>query len=412
MIRGKNIVCLAMSPWEGDYMKASVQIMSVLARKNRVIYVEYQFTYKDIITGALRSNGIPVKRILGINKRLRTIQLEDGAEIYVLTAPPIYPVNWMSPGKLHQFFVKRNARILRKAIQRSISSRDMHNPIVVNAFNPTYGLPLAEQLNEKLLLYYCYDEISHAKWCKKHGTGVEADFAAKADAIITTSEQLQENKRAYNEQCYLVKNGVNLELFQEAYAQKQQDQNTDKPLTIGYLGTIDDRLDYELLAHCIEQLPEAQFHFVGREIYPEGKERLKNYSNVTFFGGQTPDKLAGFVSKFDIGLIPFVSNGFTQSIYPLKINEYLAAGLPVVMTDFGKVDDFREIASITSKPDEFLDAIKALATHIQQPEAYAKATKERLAFAASNSWDNRAEELSEIINQVIAQKKTTFQKTY
>lgn len=412
MIQGKNIVCLAMSPWEGDYMKASVQIMSVLARQNQVMYVEYQFTYKDIITGALRGNGIPVKRILGINKRLRTIELEDGAKIHVLTAPPIYPVNWMSPGKLHQFFVNRNASILRKTIQKSVSSLDMHNPIMVNAFNPTYGLPLAGKLNEKLLLYYCYDEISHAKWCKKHGTGVEADFAAKADAIITTSEQLQQNKKAYNAACYLVKNGVNLELFQEAYAQKKQMDMSDKPLTIGYLGTIDDRLDYELLAHCIEQLPEAQFHFVGREIYPEGKERLKNYSNVTFFGGQTPDKLAGYVAKFDIGLIPFVSNGFTQSIYPLKINEYLAAGLPVVMTNFGKVDDFREIASVTSEPSEFLAAIKALAAHINQPEAYTKATQERLAFAASNSWDNRAEELSEVINQVITQKKTKYQKTY
>ncbi|WP_299455390.1 glycosyltransferase [uncultured Microscilla sp.] len=412
MIRGKNIVCLAMSPWEGDYMKASVQIMSVLARHNRVIYVEYQFTYKDIITGMLRGNGIPVKRILGINKRLRTIKLEDNTEINVLTAPPIYPVNWLPSGKIHHFFVKRNARILRKAIQRAVGSRDMHSPIVVNAFNPTYGLPLVGKLNEKLLLYYCYDEISHAKWCKKHGTGVEADFAAKADAIITTSAQLQQNKKVYNDQCFLVKNGVNLELFQQAYAQKQAADATDKPLTVGYLGTIDDRLDYELLAHCIEQLPDAQFHFVGREIYPQGKDRLKNYSNVTFFGAQSPDKLAGYVAKFDIGLIPFVSNGFTQSIYPLKINEYLAAGLPVVMTNFGQVDDFREIASITSQPDEFLVAIKQLAAHIKQPEAYTQATKERLAFAASNSWDNRAEELSEVINQIIARKKTEFQKTY
>ena len=412
MIQGKNIICLGLPAWEGDYMKAIVQILSVLARRNRVLYVEYQYTYKDLITGTIRKNDIPVNRILGFKKRLRTITIEDNSEVNVLTVPPVYPVNWLSDSKVYKILLKQNARKIKKSIRKAMDSLDMHNPLVINAFNPTYGLPLVNQFNEKLLLYYCYDEISHAKWCKKHGTAMEADFARQVDAIITTSDQLLATKKAYNDQCFLVKNGVNLELFQQAYTRKNQLDDKDKPLVVGYLGTIDDRIDYDLMEHCIKKSPQTQFHFVGRITYPQGKEKLQNYSNVHFLGAQSPDKLPDFVAQFDIGVIPFVSNGFTQSIYPLKINEYLAAGLPVITTNFGILDDFKEVVTIVSQADDFLNTIEQEAAQKNDPEANAKTKELRIAFAQSNSWENRAEELSQVIEQIIEQKETVPQKTY
>lgn len=410
MIQGKNIVCLGLPSWEGDYMKAIVQMLSVLAQHNKILYVEYQYTYKDVITGLIRKKGAPVKRILGINDRLRTIVLSDKTDIKVLTVPAIYPINWMSDGKMYRFFLKRNSQIIKKSIQKAVDELDMCNPLVINAFNPSYGLPLVGQLQEKLLLYYCYDEISHARWCKKHGTTTEAEFATKADAIVTTSEQLHQSKKAYNDQCFLVKNGVNLDLFQQALVKKKQQGKINKPLTVGYLGSIDDRLDYELLTYCIQQLPEVHYHFVGRVTYPQGKECLMNYSNVQFLGAQPPEKLPDFVAQFDIGIIPFVSNGFTQSIYPLKINEYLAAGLPVITTDFGKLRDFKEIATIVSQPEDFLEAIRQYQQGGKLDNI--EELNSRITFAQANSWENRAEELSQVIETVIEQKKTTFQKTY
>ncbi len=415
MIQGKNIVCLGFPAWEGDYMKAIVQLLSVLARHNRVLYVEYQYTYKDVAVGLAGRKNIPVKRITGFKPRLRSISLKDQqAKVNVLTVPAIYPVNWLPDGKTYQFFLRRNANTIKKAIQRAVASLDMHNPIVINAFNPAYGAPLVGELHEKLLLYYCYDEISHAKWCKKHGATMEAQFAAQVDAIVTTSEQLQISKKAYNEQCFLVKNGVNLSLFEQALAQKKMLQKSQQTATnsnfvVGYLGTIDDRLDYPLLAHCIQQAPNVTFQFVGRITYPEGQEQLEKYPNVQFLGAQPPEKLADFVAQFDLGVIPFVSNGFTKSIYPLKINEYLAAGLPVITTNFGKLGDFTEVATIVETPEAFLEAILYQQKQLPDDPTTIQAQKHRLAFAQSNSWEHRAEELSQIIEKIIDHKKTAFQ---
>lgn len=412
MIQGKNIVCLGFPSWDGDYMKAIVQILSVLARNNNVLYVDYQYTHKDMVMSMLGKGDAPVSRMLGFKKRLRTITVGEGAEVKILTLPPVYPINWLSPGKMYETLLKQSARTIKKAVRKTLRQLNIEDPIIINSFNPVYGLNLIDQFDEELLLYYCYDEISHAEWCKKHGPGMEARFAPKVDAVVTTSEQLRISKTTYNEQCFLVRNGVDLAIFEQAFIKKNERDAHDKDWVVGYLGTVDDRLDYDLLEHCIKASPNMQFHFVGRITHTHGKERLKHHSNVHFFGAQSPDKLPEFVSQFDVGVIPFVSNGFTRSIYPLKINEYLAAGLPVVTTNFSILDDFKEVVSIETQPKEFLDAILKEKELANNPHEYKQATKNRIAFAQSNSWENRAEELSQVIEKITTQKKTVSQKTY
>ncbi|HAS39964.1 MAG TPA: teichuronic acid biosynthesis glycosyltransferase tuaH [Microscillaceae bacterium] len=408
MIQGKNIICVGFPSWEGDYMKAIVQILSVLAQKNRVLYIDYQHTYKDLAMSVVGKNKAPLKRMLGLAKRCRTIRLANQTEVKVLTLPPVFPINWLPANKLYHWLLGWNSRQIRHSIQKTAEKLEMHNPLVINAFNPTYGIPLINRLEERLLLYYCYDEISHAEWCKKHGARMEAAFAPQADAVIATSEPLQTSKRRYNDQCFLVKNGVNVALFQQALGQRSQYQIKDKPQVVGYLGTVDDRLDYELLEFCIQKAPNLQFYFVGRVTYPSGKARLSAYDNVHFLGAKSPEQLPKQVAQFDVGIIPFVRNGFTENIYPLKINEYLAAGLPVVTTNFGQLADFQEIVTIASQSQDFLQAL-LLETHYPECDDEKQANiQKRVAFAQANSWESRAEELSQIIEEVIEQKKEEF----
>ena len=408
MIQGKNIICVGFPSWEGDYMKAIVQILSVLAQKNRVLYIDYQHTYKDLAMSVVGKNKAPLKRMLGLAKRCRTIRLANQTEVKVLTLPPVFPINWLPANKLYHWLLGWNSRQIRHSIQKTAEKLEMHNPLVINAFNPTYGIPLINRLEERLLLYYCYDEISHAEWCKKHGARMEAAFAPQADAVIATSEPLQTSKRRYNDQCFLVKNGVNVALFQQALGQRSQYQIKDKPQVVGYLGTVDDRLDYELLEFCIQKAPNLQFYFVGRVTYPSGKARLSAYDNVHFLGAKSPEQLPKQVAQFDVGIIPFVRNGFTENIYPLKINEYLAAGLPVVTTNFGQLADFQEVITIASQSQDFLQAL-LLETHYPECDDEKQANiQKRVAFAQANSWESRAEELSQIIEEVIEQKKEEF----
>ena len=82
MKTGKDIVCITMTTWEGDYMKTIVHMMTQLAKNHRVLFVDYPFTVKDVASTILGKSKAPVKRMLGINDRLRTLEANENEEIY------------------------------------------------------------------------------------------------------------------------------------------------------------------------------------------------------------------------------------------------------------------------------------------------------------------------------------------
>lgn len=389
MIKQQDIICVGLPNWEGDYMKTIVEMMSVLARHNRVLYVDYEYTYKDVFTAFLKKNNVPIKRIIGLENRLRCLMLKDNSEIHVLTPPAVLPVNWIKAEGIYRSLQHLNAQRVKKAIIKAKRRLGFQNPLVINAFNPFYGLPLLGQLGEALNIYYCYDEISAAHWCKTHGADLEVEFMEAVDVVITSSEGLYEKKKVFNPNTYLVKNGVNFELFHQAY-------QTLKPYsdrkTIGYIGSLDDRIDYDLLEYCIWRSPEYDYVFLGRINSEAGKASLAKYPNVKLLGSKSPTELPEYLRKFDLGIIPFVKNEFTKGIYPLKINEYLAAGIPVVATNFAPMSDFEDIITLADDPEVFLQSI-----HWELQINDAEKTALRIQTARSNAWESRAEQLSDIL---------------
>jgi glycosyltransferase involved in cell wall biosynthesis len=405
MIEGKNIICVGFPSWEGDYMKTIVQVLSVLALKNNVLYVDYQHTYKDVVFGFLGKNKAPVKNILGFQKRLNKIDLANGASVQVFTPPPVVPINWMESPGWYERILKLNARKISLAIQEAINELHFYNPIVINAFNPSYGLYLQGDFNEKLLLYYCYDEIGEADWCKKHGARLEEKFIPKVDGVITTSPELQRKKKIMNQNCHLVPNGVDFKHFYHPdQLKKTLHASPNANIQVGYLGSVDNRLDYDLLDKVIKKLPNWHFTFVGRITDESGKQKLSGYSNVSFLGAKPYEKLPDYLYQFDIGIIPFVKNEFTKGILPLKINEYLAAGIPVVTTDFADLKDFGNNIAIANTPESFAQKLKEELENNSEEKIYL-----RVAMAQENSWENRVQQLSHIIQKLLLEKKKNRQ---
>lgn len=101
------------------------------------------------------------------------------------------------------------------------------------------------------------------------------------------------------------------------------------------------------------------------------------------------------MKNYDVGLIPFVKNEFTKGVYPLKINEYLAAGMAVVMTDFVDLQDFNESCRIPNDPEEFTLAV---GQYIHEDSFEQKLN--RASIAAQNSWEYRTEAIYKIINKL------------
>ena len=394
-----GIICVGQTTWEGGpFQKAVVQLMTELSARHRVLFVNYPYTVKDLAQGLLGRAEVPVRNLLRPDESLDKKQLANGSETHTWQPPAMLPVNWL-PDALHDRLVTWNANRLVKGLRKVMHRLGIERPLVINAFNPVFGLAMLHRLNECATVYYCFDEITLSPWMSRHGGRYERAYLPRVDAVITTSETLRRAKEPLQPNAYCVKNGVNFDLFN--HAQHRTTQPSARPV-IGYLGTADDRVDLPLVEHCVKTMPDVDFVFVGSVNEPAITRQLTAYPNVRFEPSRPVYELPPLLARMNAAMIPFVCNPHTYTIYPLKINEYLAAGLPVVATPFSLLDDFAGVVELAATPTAFATALRTALTDTG-PERVA----ERVTMARGNSWARRSEEFETILHQLVRHPAST-----
>jgi glycosyltransferase involved in cell wall biosynthesis len=239
-----------------------------------------------------------------------------------------------------------------------------------------------------------------------HPSELAADkkLCTLADAVITSSDYLKAHKVAWNKATYVVKNGVDMNLFK--HRSKKQELNPKKQQIVGYVGTLDFRFDIALIAYAAEKLPHIIFEFTGHISYPKIIKALDHYENVRFKTAIAAHEVPEYLLRFDLGIVPYRLLAVNKNIYPLKINEYLAVGLPVVMTRFAELPEFSAFVAVSSTKDEFVQKIK------HELQALDQVTIEkRIAFASQNSWEQRALLFGATLEAVYKEKLTLKNRT-
>ena len=392
-----SIICVGQTTWEGDFQKAIVQLMCELSVRHRVLYVNYQHTAKDLLMGALgRQADVPVAALLGQTDALTTKPGKAGSEVYVWQPPVMLPINFLPPA-FHDPLLTVNVGRLVRPLRRQIKQLGFKKPLVINGMHPVLGTAMLGQLGEVGTVYYCFDEITLSPWMRQHGGRYEADYMRRVDAVVATSDALAEAKRAVQPQTFCVKNGVDFPLFNRAW--QLAAQNPPRQPVVGYLGTADDRVDIDIVEHCARIMPDVTFQFVGEIKEPALSQRLGTLPNVVFTPPHKPEQLPPLLANFSAGMIPFVCNAHTKTIYPLKINEYLAAGLPVVATPFSNLTDFAGIVTLADTPGAFTHALRLALTDNAPARIEA-----RIDMARANSWANRATAFEAVFETIFAQK--------
>jgi teichuronic acid biosynthesis glycosyltransferase TuaH len=391
MLQGENIICIANTSWFGNYAKSTVQIMERLAKHNNVLFVEYHYTVKDIIATWFGKQNAPVKRLLGI-KSLMEIDTNAGTKIFNLVPPAGLPVYFLKNEKIFNVLFRFNTYIYRKALQKVIRKLNFQHPVIITAYNPFYGLSMQKRFGEKTDIYYCYDGVESGFFGKRI-FNVEEKYSRSADAIITTSDYLNNVKLKLNPNSFVVKNGVDFPLFSK-YAKKEI--YTRERKKVGFIGSLDPRFDIETVEYTVRKLSHFDFEFTGDMRNETMKNRLRTYPNVLFFDPVKPDDVPELLAKYDIGIIPYIVNEVNKNIYPLKINEYLAVGVPVVMTPFANLPEFENIVSVSTDKEDFCAKLI-----FETKNDTVKKLNKRIVFASDNSWDARTESLSQIIEKFI-----------
>ncbi len=401
-----DIIIVALSRWDGKYSSTVLSLAKVFARTNRVFYVDNPFTLKDVITG-LKSKQI-VRRLgaLLLGKNIFLRPLSDMPNFVAVTPRPTIPVNWLPKGKLFSRLAAINDRIVFSAIKKTIEHHGIKDFIYLNSFNPLYGNSFPDEFRPTLSIYHCVDDIRESPYVSRHGPWLEEIAINKAGLTITTSTELKRLKSCFTRNVFVVPNAANVTLFQKALQQplpvpeEMQSLPEGKEVVV-YIGNICHRLNYELLTALADRFPERILLMVGpfaNNLYK--KSGLSLRKNVYFTGPKKLEDLPAFLQHSHCAIIPFLCNALTKSIYPLKINEYLSAGKPVVTTAFSEdVKGFAEVAAVAEDTEAFLAGVDE-SIRTDSPEKRLK----RSAFAANNSWEDRASKFWELINDHIDAK--------
>jgi teichuronic acid biosynthesis glycosyltransferase TuaH len=395
MIKGENIICIANTSWFGNYAKSTVQILERLAAGNNVMFVEYPYTLKDIYATLRGRQQAPVRRMLRLDKALKTIKTSSHTEVYNLVLPPNIPVFFLKNEKLFNLLFKFNIFIYENAVKKAIKKAGFDNPIVITAYNPIYGNRLLGTLSEKAHLYYCYDGVESGFFGQRI-FGIEEDFARRVDGIITTSDFLNNAKSKLNANCFVVKNGVDFPVFVK-HAKKQVHQRERKK--VGFIGSLDPRFDIDTVEFAVSRLPHYDFEFTGDMRNQSMKTRLQRYPNVKFFEPVKPEEVPALLADCDAGMIPYIVNEVNKNIYPLKINEFLSVGVPLVMTPFASLPEFDGLVSVSTDAQSFVQKL------VEEVESDSEAKiARRIEFASGNSWEARTQLFAYYIETVLLNK--------
>jgi glycosyltransferase involved in cell wall biosynthesis len=130
------------------------------------------------------------------------------------------------------------------------------------------------------------------------------------------------------------------------------------------VGNLNDRIDWELLADVARARPDWQLTLVGPVYHASATtedaiRRLREIPNVHLLGAVEREGLPNAVAALDVGLIPYRMTTANRRINPLKLYQYLAAGVPVVATPIPAVVEVDGAAMVAQSTTAFVAAIDA-----------------------------------------------------
>jgi glycosyltransferase involved in cell wall biosynthesis len=238
-------------------------------------------------------------------------------------------------------------RVLQTQGRKEFDVTWVSHPYFNFAIPATPSNVLVYDCNDPCEEFYADEDQTRRRWILKH----ETELLHKADVVFATAKKLLKKCKAINSNVYLATNGVPSSFFKTDHP-VPHDIADIKPPIVGYVGTIADWLDYDLLHSLALKNNDLSFLFIGRTTSRNTTlAAFKALKNVFFLEQKRHDEVPGYISQFSVGLIPFKVNALTQSVNPNKLFEYLALGVPVVSSPLDEVLEFSDIVYVAENHD-------------------------------------------------------------
>ena len=394
-MKGKDIIMFGLQPWDIPIGSNFKNMALEIAKNNRVLYVN-----RPLDRASLYRN----KNNSQIQSRIKSLKTGEGLfENPVPNLTTFNPrvvlesINWLPDNFIYDYFNRKNGKRLAGEINRAAGKLGFKNYWLLidnDFFNGQY---LSEYLQPAKFVHYIRDFLLSQHYFQKHGPKAETSIMKKADGVAANSLYLANYASQFNQVVADIGQGCDVEDFMHVTSQQPLDViNIPKP-RIGYCGSITStRLDIRLLEFIASQRPEWQIVLVGPEDEKFRESGLHKMKNVHFTGGKNPEELPAYVHSFDVCINPQVLNQMTIGNYPRKVDEYLAAGKPVVATRTEAMEAFDPECILCSTDSEYLAGIeRALAEQHDQNKIF-----KRKELASSHTWEASVNKLYQLCKKI------------
>jgi glycosyltransferase involved in cell wall biosynthesis len=380
-LSGASIVCVGFAEWQTELWTNQHHLMARLAATGcRILFVESLGLRRPTLAGRdVRRMARRVRTGLQPPRRL------DGVEVL---SPLVLPLH--GDPRVRAL----NARLLPALVGRAARRARLAPRPILWAYVPQ-AEALLDALDPSLVVYHCVDDIAAQEGIDEASfRAAEERFVARADLVLASAPPLWERMRAMGARRVLeAPNVADVDRFATALQDGPVDAALDalpRPRVVFTGAIAAKKLDLELLRELAMARPERTLALVG----PVGLgdphtdvTALEALPNVHLLGHRDLEALPAVLRGADVAIIPYRRSRLTDSIFPMKVFEYLAAGLPVVATAMPSLAGVPDVVR-AEDPRAFLEAVDAA---LLDDDRAARAA--RSARARGRSWAARLQEI-------------------
>ncbi len=392
-----DFVIIGLQPWYFEIGSNCKNIARQLSLHHRVLYVNMPL---DRNSKTLAKTDPNIRRHLDIirNKESGLFEIQQNLWNY-------YPhkilesLNWIPFTPLFSFLCRLNGRRFAADIRAAADALGFKDYLIFNDNDIFRSFYLKEFLDPKLYIYYSRDNLLGVPYWKKHGATLEPRHIARADLAVANSTYLADYLHRYNPNSHYIGQGCNLDLFDASatYPIPEDIKEFPRPI-IGYVGAIVSlRIDIDIISEIARTRPDWSIVLVGPEDEFFSRSALHGYPNVHFLGRKSISELPAYVARFDVCINPQLVNEVTIGNYPLKVDEYLAMGKPVVATRTDAMRIFEDYIYTADRPADYPALIERALS-----EDNSALSEKRMKFAGTHTWENCVQQLYSAIDKTLA----------
>jgi uncharacterized SAM-binding protein YcdF (DUF218 family) len=388
LLEGQDVVCFSSIDWQFIW-QGHQEIMSTLAANgNRVLFVENT----GVRAPAMRDLPRVTQRLRNWWKGTKGFRRER--ENLYIYSPILLPFPYST-------IVRRiNRSLLTRALNRWMRAAGFGRPIAWTFLPTPLVRDVMRDLGPAASVYYCIDDFASSSTAARRIATSEQQLYREVDLVFVTSEKLREKAAQFSERVSLFPFGVSFEKFERARLSADPmpaDLAALPRPVVGYVGGIHQWMDITMLTDVARRMPETTFALVGPLQIDVSAVDLPN---LHFLGKKAHDDIPRYIKGFDVGIVPYVLSDYTANVYPTKLNEYLAMGIPVVATDLPEIRRFNadhgSRVAVAGGAEQFVSALQAALRPSTDDERRA-----RIEVARGNSWHARIVQMSALVAGVI-----------